>query len=392
MGTLDHATRVELDGREITIIGTAHVSQQSVEEVRTAIMELAPDTVCVELDQGRYEALLDTDRFRNLNLKQILLKRRVWFTLASLMLAAYQKKIGDRLGVRPGAEQLAAIECSRAVGAQIVLADRNIQTTLRRTWANISDASRAQLILSLVAAPLATADVSADQVESLKGRDAISEMLNELSQQVPGLKEPLIDERDQYLADSISNAGGQRIIAVVGAGHVQGILSNLGKAVDRSQLEKVPPRSLYQRVARYGLPILVAALFFVTTRNSAASGMVGHLLRVWVLCTGIGCSALAVLGRAHPLTVGVAALTAPWAVLIPHVGAGMLPSLTENALVRPSSDHRAAILQDVGTLRSALRNPASRVLLLFAMTSLGALIGAMIGVVWLSLLVWLGPR
>lgn len=392
MGTSDHATRVELDGREITIIGTAHVSQQSVEEVRTAIMELAPDTVCVELDQGRYDALLDADRFRNLNLKQILLNRRVWFTLASLMLAAYQKKIGDKLGVRPGAELLAAIESSKAVGARVVLADRNIQTTLRRTWANISGASRAQLVLSLVAAPLATTDVSADQVESLKGHDTISEMLNELSQQVPGLKEPLIDERDQYLADSVSTAGGRRVIAVVGAGHVQGILSNLGKPLDRARLEEVPPRSLYKRVARYCLPTLVAALFFVATRHGTTSAIAGHMLRVWVLCTGIGCAASAAIGRAHPLTILVAAITAPWAVLVPQLGAGMLPALTENALVRPSSDHRAAILQDVGSLRSALRNPAARVLLLFAMASLGALLGAMIGAVWLTLLVWFGPR
>jgi pheromone shutdown-related protein TraB len=374
-------TRWEQDGRDVTIIGTAHVSQASVEEVRRVIAQVAPDTVCVELDKNRRDALLDQNRYSRLNLVQKIRERQIPFLLASLVLAAYQKRIGQRLGVTPGAELLAAIRACDDIGAKLVLADRDIQTTLKRTWANISVANKLRLLFSLVAAPLAAADLSQDQIEQLKNRDTISEMLAEVSRMVPGLKEPLIDERDQYLASSVTTAPGKKIVVVVGAGHVAGVLENLGKPVDRSRLEQLPRSSAAKRYRRWLMPAIVLACLIAGWRLHGIETLV-HQLTVWAFSTGIGCALLTATAGAHPLTVVGASLAAPFLTLYPQLGVASVAGLIQTSVRRPTTEHCATILESVATLRGWYRNPATRVLLVYLLSALGAALGALIGTVW----------
>lgn len=374
-------SRWEHDDRVVTLIGTAHVSQASVDEVRRVIAEVQPDTVCVELDKNRHDALLDEDRYSRLNLVQKIKERQVPFLLASLVLAAYQKRIGQRLGVKPGAELLAAVHGSREVGAHLVLADRDIQITLKRTWANISPTNKVRLALSLVAAPFAAAELSEDQVEQLKNRDTISEMLTELSNMVPGLKEPLIDERDQYLASSVTAAPGKKIVAVVGAGHVAGILENLGKPVDRARLRELPKPSALRGMRRWLLPVLVVSCLVAGWQLHGVSTVVQQLI-VWSLATSIGCLVPTVAAGAHPLTVVAALLAAPLLTLYPRIGVGMATALVQASVRRPAGPQMAGILDSITSLRGWYRNPATRVLLVYLSSSLGASVGALIGAVW----------
>ena len=199
-------THVERDGREITIVGTAHVSQKSVEEVRRVILDTKPDTVCVELDRGRHESLVDAKRFRKLNLFQVIRQKRVLYLLANLALSAYQKKIGDKIGVRPGAELLAAVESCSAVGAELVLADRDIQATLKRTWSNISFWNKFRLATSLLAAPFAIEEISEEQIERLKERDTISDMLSELVK-TRAWSERALDRRTRSVSGKFDRSG-----------------------------------------------------------------------------------------------------------------------------------------------------------------------------------------
>ncbi len=374
-------TRWEHDGREVTIVGTAHVSQASVEEVRRVIAEVLPDTVCVELDKNRHDALLDQNRFARLNLVERIRQRQVPFLLASLVLAAYQKKIGQRLGVKPGAELLAAVHGSNDIGARLVLADRDIQTTLKRTWANISPVNKARLLLSLVAAPFASAELSEDQIEQLKNRDTISEMLAELSHLVRGLKEPLIDERDQYLASSVNEAPGKKMVLVVGAGHVAGVLEHLGKPVDRSRLEQLPPRSAHKRLRRWAIPLAVLVCFYAGWRTHGPELLVRQLM-AWSIASGGGCALLAAVAGAHPLAAVVGALATPLLALYPPVGVGTLPALIQAWVRRPTAEQRATILEAVMTVRGWYRNPATRVLLVYSLSSLGTVLGAIVGAIW----------
>ena len=375
-------TRVEYDGKDLTIIGTAHVSQRSVDEVRRVIAEIRPDTVCVELDQGRLEALVNDKRYRNLNLARTVKEKRVLFLLASLALAAYQRRIGDRLGVRPGAELLAAVQCAEAVGAQLILADRDIQATLKRTWANISLLNKLRLAGSLLAAPLAAAEMSEDQIEKLKDRDTISELLSELSKMIPGLKEPLIDERDQYLASSLTTAPGNKVVAVVGAGHVDGILAHLGKAVDRESLERLPTRTALNHFVRWSIPIIILVSFAIGYVRSPSTDALFHMARAWILPTSIGCGLFAATAGAHVLTIASGLLTAPIAALNPLFGAGAVTALAENWLRRPTPDHCEAIPRSITSLGGWYQNPATRVLLTYLLSSLGASLGIIIGLIW----------
>jgi pheromone shutdown-related protein TraB len=380
-------TRVEHNGKDITIVGTAHVSQVSVTEVRRTITELRPDTVCVELDRSRHEALVDDKRFRKLDLFQVIKQKRVMFLLANLTLSAYQKKIGDKLGVRPGAELLAAVQCCEAVGAELVLADRDIQSTLKRTWSNISLWNKLRLASSLFTAPFAMEEISGEQIEQLKERNTISDMLAELSTLVPGLKEPLIDERDQYLASSIMAAPGQKIVAVVGAGHVQGILANLGRQIDRTQLEQLPSSSVLNRALRWLIPILVFASFYFGSWRSQSTEAAYHMLLAWVLPTSLGCALFTAIGGAHPFSVLSGLVVAPITTLSPLVGAGTVTALVQAWMRRPTAADREAIPESITSLRGWYRNPATRVLLVYLLSSMGAFIGMLIGITWVVSLV-----
>lgn len=374
-------TRLEHDGRDVTIIGTAHVSQASVAEVRRVIADTVPDVVCVELDQKRHDSLMDENRYANLNLAKKVKERQVVILLASLALAAYQKRIGERLGVRPGAELLAAAQACKQVGARLVLADRDIQTTLKRTWANISVLNRLRLVGGLLVAPSAAAELSEEQIEQLKNRDTISEMLTELSRMVPGLKEPLIDERDQYLASSITMAPGKKIVAVVGAGHVEGILAYLGKPIDRTALERLPSQSVFRRGRPWLIPLMII-LSLIWGWHAQSMAVLLQMLMAWSLPTAIGCAFFTAAAGAHPVTVAVGFLAAPLLTLYPRIGAGMATALVQTSVRRPTRAHCEGILDSITQVRGWYRNTAMRVLLVYSLSSLGATIGALIGAAW----------
>jgi len=380
-------TRLALGDKDITIVATAHVSQKSVKEVRQVIAELRPDTVCVELDRGRLDSLVDPKRFRKLNLVDVIKQKRVLYTLANLALSAYQKKIGDKVGVRPGAELLAAVEASKDVGAELVLADRDIQTTLKRTWASVSFWNKLRLGSSLIAAPFAMEEISEAQIEGLKDRDTIADMLTELAKLVPGLKEPLIDERDQYLASSIERAPGKRLVAVVGAGHVQGILNSLGKPVDRPNLEKLPTRSVASRMVGWLVPVIVLGTFYFVSSRSHSTEPLLRMLIAWALPTSLGCALFTAAAAAHPLTILGSLFTAPITTLTPVVGSGTVSALVEVYVRRPTVSDCEAIPESITSLRGWYRNAATRVLLVFLLSSIGAAIGTLIGVIWVVSLV-----
>ncbi len=380
MSAVGHVTTLEHAGREIHIIGTAHVSRRSVEEVERVIAEVRPDTVCVELDRLRHEALVDDARWAKLDVFQIIRQKKVLFLLTNLALAAHQKKLGERFGVRPGAELLAAIQAAERVGAQLVLADRDVQSTLKRAWANLSIWQRSKLISGLIAVPFVQEEISEEELEQLKDRDTISEMLEELSREMPGIKGPLIDERDSYLIDSIANAPGRKIVAVVGAGHVKGMLEKLGQPVDREELTRIPPPSKWGQVLGWLIPTVVMLAFYQGWSKHAGEGLL-HMVLVWILSTGVLSGLFTILALGRPLTVLSAVLAAPITTLNPAIGVGMVTGLVEAWLRRPTVSDCQSV-SDVTTLRGAYANPVTRILLVFVLSSLGAALGAWVGTAW----------
>lgn len=376
-----HVTTVEHDGRTIHIVGTAHISQKSVDEVKRVIDEVRPDTVCVELDASRHAALLDEERWQKLDLFKVIRQKRVLFLMTSLALTAYQRKMGERLGVAPGSELLAAVRKAEELGAELVLADRDVQATLKRTWRNISFINKLKLSSGLVTAPFAVEDISSEQVEKLKDRDTINEMLAELAEVMPGIKEPLIDERDQYLMSKVQEAPGKTIVAVVGAGHVTGMLNHLGKAVDRSSLEQIPATRLSTRVLKWVIPVVVlSAFYYGYTKHSGEDFQ--HMLYAWVLPNSVFAALLSIVAGAKLPTVLTAFVASPITSLNPTIGAGMVAGLVEAWLRKPTVSDCERVVDDVLTLKGIYRNRFTRVLLVAFMATMGSALGAWVGAGW----------
>lgn len=377
-GTVTHLVH---EGRDIYLIGTAHVSQKSVDEVERVIAEVQPDTVCVELDKSRYDSMLDEKRWQKLDLFQIIRQKKVLYLLANLALSAYQRKIGERMGVKPGAELMAAVKSAERIGAELVLADRDIQSTLKRTWHNLGFWNRSKLIGLLLSTPFATEELGEEQIEALKDRDTISEVLDELAKMMPDLKEPLIDERDRYLISSIVEAKGQKVVAVVGAGHVRGMIANLGKPVDRAAISVIPMPSPWGTFVAWLIPAIILGAFYFGWREHQSESLI-QMLKAWVLPTSIGCGVFTLLSLAHPLTLIAGILSAPLTTLNPLIGVGMVTALIEAWLRKPTVADCEGVPDAILSLRGWYRNRATRVLLVFILSSIGASIGMLISTTW----------
>jgi pheromone shutdown-related protein TraB len=388
MSDRGHVTRIDLDGREIHIVATAHVSRRSVEEVEWVIDSVRPDTVCVELDATRYESLIDDQRWAELDLADVIRKKRAAYLLTSIVLVAYQRRIGKRLGVEPGAELRAAVHKAAEVHAELVLADRDIQATLRRSWANLSRAEKLKLVELLVVAPFVSEEeVDEEQVERLKDRDGFNEMLAELARQMPGLKTPLIDERDSYLMSTIAEAPGQRIVAVVGAGHVQGMLANVGRSVDRDALSRLPPPSTLKRVLRWLVPVVAFGALYLGYREGQLEGLF-RMLTAWAVPAALLSGVVTALAGARIASVLTALLISPVAALSPVRTTGMIVGLLEARLRKPTPADCQRVHDDVATLRGIYRNPLTRVLLVTLAAGAGSALGAYVGIAWMLVALW----
>ncbi len=378
----EHVTRLSYEGKEIHLIGTAHVSRESVEEVQRVIAELRPNTVCLELDELRYEALVDDSRWRNLDIFQVIKEKKVLYLLASLVLGAYQRRMGDALGVKPGAELLAGVEAAKEVGAEVVLADRHIQATLKRTWANLGLFSRVLVVSALVRSYFAAGQITAQQIEELKNRDNISDAMKEFANAVPRVKVPLIDERDQYLMSKIREAPGPVVVAVVGAGHVEGMAAHLERPVDRKALEVVPAPGPVTAALKWAIPLLVLAIF--------AKGYFDHegetfqsMLYAWILPNMLFAGLGALLAGAKPLTTAVAIVGSPITSLNPALPLGVVTGTVEAWLRRPTVADCERVNDDSKSLRGIYKNRFLRVLWVSFLTLMGSAAGGWVGAGWL---------
>lgn len=381
MSEVGHVTELRYGDKEIFLIGTAHVSQKSVEEVERVIREVRPDTVCVELDEQRHRMLIDQDAWKKLDIFQVVRQKRVLFLLSSLALGAYQRRLGDKLGVRPGAELLAAVKAAEAVGAHVVLADRDIQATLKRTWSNLGFWDRMNITGGLLAAPFENEEIDAQKIESLKDKDTIGEMLKQVAAELPKIKGPLIDERDAYLISSIREAPGKRIVGVVGAAHVEGMVRLLDEPVDRARLMTIPPPSPWTRVLGWVIPVLMLLAFYKGYHDHQGQRL-EEMLLAWAIPTGALAGFFTIAALGHPITILSACVAAPITTLHPAIGAGMVTGLVEAWVRKPTVEDCEKVAEAVSSVRSVYSNRVTRVLLVSVLSSIGAMLGAWIGATW----------
>jgi pheromone shutdown-related protein TraB len=371
---------LSVDGREVVLVGTAHVSRESADLVREVIVKEEPDCVCVELDPQRYQALSQKARWENLDLRQIIRNRQLAPLLANLVLASYQRKLGGQLGVLPGTELLEATQVAEEHGIPVALCDRDIRITLRRAWASTSLWKKAQLLSALGVSLFERPELDEAELRRIRDKDVLSELMNELGEAMPSIKKTLIDERDVYLAQKIRDAEGNKLVAVVGAGHVSGIIETLeaGSSRDLAEIEEIPPVSPVWKLIGWGVPtLIIAAIVYIGFSKGPEAA--GENVAFWVLVNGIPALIGSAIALAHPIVIAAAFPVAPVTSLIPVIGAGYVLAFLQAYLAPPTVREFEAVAEDISVPRAWWRNRLLRVFLVFLLSTLGSLIGTYAG-------------
>ena len=374
---------VERDGVRYTLLGTAHVSKASVEAVRAAIASGVYDEIAVELDAQRLQGMTEPEALAKLDLVKVLREGKTALFAANLALAGYQRRLAEKLGIEPGAELKVAAMEAQALDLPLHLIDRDVGLTFRRAMRRLGWWGRAKVSAGLVAGMVASDEVGEEEIERLKEGDMLESAFSEFAAQTPELYETIITERDRYMAARLreSASPGNQVLAVVGAGHLQGLARHLREDTDLpstlcQQLEFVPPKS---RVPWFTLAItalIVGSFVYGFWRGGFDVG--ADLVLQWVMFTGglgaLGC----LLAGGHPLSILAAFVAAPLKPFHPGVPSGTFSGLVEAWIRKPTYADFLALRDDVQSLRGWYRNRVARVLVNFMLTCLGTAIGVWI--------------
>lgn len=379
-------TRITMDDREFILVGTAHISQTSVEIVKDAITSEDPDTVCVELDEQRHKALRNPRHWESLNLIQILRKGQAPFLLANLTLSSFQKRMGLQTGVKPGAELAAAAELAEDLEKEVCLVDRDIRTTLLRAWRTASLWKKLNLMATLLASMFDSREIDEEELARLRQTDTLSAMLDEMAEVLPSVKKILVDERDTFMAHNIRNSPGKKIMAVVGAAHIPGITRKIEQSISSEEIAEIsaiPKKSTFSKFVPWIIPAVVVALFVIGFLSGNRDQMADAAV-AWILANGILSALGALIALGHPLTILSAFVAAPLTSLNPTIGAGFVTGLVQAFLVPPQVRDLEKVGDDISTLPGWWRNRLTRVLLVFILSSLGSAIGTLVAFGWLK--------
>lgn len=380
--SIEPTREIVLGDTRLTLLGTAHVSRASVEEVGRLVRSGAFDAVAVELCRSRFTAMMDPKSLSHMDLFSVIRQRRVYMVAASLALSAYQQRLADQFGIEPGAEQRAAIRLAKEMDLPILLIDREIGVTLKRISANLSWWKRYTLFTGILAAMLTSEQVTEDEIERLKEGDVLETTFAEFAHDRRDLYFPLIDERDRYMAARLraesARTQARHVLAVIGAGHLKGVGDALEQdrddPLDRiRELEHVAPPSRVPKVLAWAVVVLILSGFIYGFSQDVALGW--ELVTAWVLING-GLSALgAALAGGHPFTVVAAFIAAPLTSLNPTIGAGMVTGAVEMSMRKPRVADFGQLRADVATWRGWWRNRVARIFLVFILSTLGSGIG-----------------
>ena len=371
------------NGKEITLIGTAHVSQDSVDEVAKAIDEIGPDRICVELDIGRYKSKTEPQGWESLNIKTILKENKGFLMLANMALSSYQKKLGEQMGVSPGDEIMRAAQLATERNIPLSFCDREIQVTFKRAWRLSNGWNKIKLISSLLTAVFSNEEISNEEIEKLKETNVLQSMLDEMAAELPTIKKVLIDERDQYLASNIFTAEGTKIVAVVGAGHAPGLVAHMQKlerqevSANVDSITTVPPASKAGKVFSWAIVVALLGIIvagFIRSGWDQGLEMFLYWFGLNATLTGIA----AILSLAHPVTIIVSMAAAPVTALSPTLGVGMVAGILEASMRKPRVKDFERVSEDIMHFKGWFTNRIIHALFIFMTTSIFASIGTFI--------------
>ncbi len=369
--------RLEEGDRDILLVGTAHVSQESADLVVRIINEQKPDTVSVELCPSRFQSIRQKDRWQEMDIIKVIKEKKASLLLSNLLLASFQKRIASKLNIKPGAEMIAAIDAAEAIGSEIHLADRDIRVTLTRTWRGMGLWSKIKVLFQFLMSIGDVEEISEEDIEKMKQEDMLQTVLAEVEKSFPAIRQILIDERDRYLAEKIRTAPGKKIVAVVGAGHVPGIRKYYQSKQDLKELDEIPPGGKLAGLLKWLIPAVILALFvagFFYGGKETGAGMIVW----WIAANGLLAGLGALIALAHPFTILASVVAAPLTSLNPMIAAGWVSGLVEAFTRKPKVRDFEALSEDILSVRGFWRNKVTKILLVVVLTNIGSAIGTFV--------------
>ncbi|MRH43454.1 TraB family protein [Aquibacillus halophilus] len=370
-------TRINLDGKEIILIGTAHVSKQSAEQVKEVIESERPDSVCIELDEQRYQSIIDGNRWKEMDIFKVMKEKKATLLLMNLVISSFQKRMAKQLGISAGQEMIQGINSAEEIGANLVLADRNIQITFARIWHGVGLWGKTKLLMQIVASIFSNETITEEELEKMKSQDMLDAMLDELTVNFPRLKVPLIDERDQYLSHKIKNAPGNKVVAVLGAAHIPGIKIEIEKEQDLNQLSQIPPKSKMPTIIGWAIPFLIISIIAYTFLANPSAGIQQTVS--WILWNGSFSAIGTAIALGHPLAILTAFVAAPITSLNPLIAAGWFAGIVQALVRKPNVADFETLSEDVYNVKGFWNNKVTRILLIVVLANLGSVLGTVVG-------------
>ncbi|AYE36285.1 TraB family protein [Borrelia turcica IST7] len=384
-----HVSTLDVDNNKIYILGTAHVSKKSSQDTATLIEKLKPSFIAVELDKARYNAILDTDehkKWQDLDIYKAIKQGKAFLLIVQIILSNFQKKLAKEQGISPGEEMKTAILKAREHNIPIILADRKVEITLKRAWNCVPFTEKVKIISSLFS--FSDTKVTTDEIEKLKEQDVLSSMMEELAKEIPTVKKVLIDERDEFIASKILEGSGTTF-AVVGAGHVKGIITNLKnikenkKVINIDALSNIPKKTFsLGKLVSYLIPILVIVLI-VSSFYFKGFDFAFKNLELWIILNASFAGIAALLLRANIITIFTASIGAPIFSLIPFIGTGMVAGLVEAYINKPKIKDFESLQEDLTNIKGYFKNKVTKILLIVFFVNIGSSIGTIVGLKFL---------
>ena len=370
---------LEINNKEIVLIGTAHVSKESAQLVEETIREYQPDTICIELDDDRLNSLQNPTDWKNTDIKDVIKNKKSNQLLATLMLSSYQQRMANQLGTSVGQEMITAINLSEELGIPLNTIDRNVNVTFKRIWNSLNLKDKTDLLYYGLGSIFEDEelDLEEDDLKAMLEEDVLTASLNEIREHVPTIATILVDERDQFLANKIKNAPGNRVIAVVGGAHVPGIKDELNKEQNMQEINSIPQKKSSIKYINYFFMALILLVLILPFTKGLNEGL-NALLR-WSLFSGSGAAIATLIIGGHPLTALVSFITAPLAAIHPLIAVGFIAALCEASIRKPKVSDIDNLNEDIKSFKGWRKNRFIRVLALVFIANLGSVIGQFIG-------------
>lgn len=370
---------IEIDGKEITVVGTAHISQESRKEVKNTVKAVEPDLVGVELDENRYKSLKGDSEWKELNLSEAIKEGKAPLLLVNILLSIYQRSLDFENSSKPGLEMLDAINLAKEKQIKYSLLDRDINETLKRAFSQLSLIEKLKLITSFL---VGEEDVD---IEKVKEGDLLDNLVSELQKEFPTLSKVFLEERNSYMAERLLEEDFEKAVVVVGAAHVDGLIKKI-KNNAKYQVNDKKGIS-WTKTISYGLPaFIILGMIYSFYQIGFSTGIQG--LKFWILSNGLLAMTGAMIARSHISTWIISFLAAPLTSLDPALGAGMVASYGE-AKLHPPTVEEMTKLPELENYRDLWSNQAGIVLLTFFFVTVGSALATFLSAGFIATLIGL---